>query len=135
MAGIYNNLNLPDQSASLLSGPPNWSKVLDQPVTARENWLQRNSYTSHWSRWYDCLNLPDQSASLLSGPSSWLKVTIVQKTFPTRFVQLPVSLNLSDPQQPVTDASEMPNSAGLVSLLPARSLLYQLLWRLIKFFL
>ena len=28
-------LNLPHQSASLLSGPPSWSKVLDQPVTAR----------------------------------------------------------------------------------------------------
>ena len=43
-------LNLPDQSASLLSGPPSWSKVLNQPVTAQRNWLQRNSCTSHWSR-------------------------------------------------------------------------------------
>ena len=44
-----------------------------------------------------CLNLPDQSASLLSGPPSWSKVTIDKKTFPTRFVQLPVRLILSDP--------------------------------------
>ena len=43
-------LNLPDQSASLLLGPPSWSKVLDQPVTARGYWFQRNSYTSHWSQ-------------------------------------------------------------------------------------
>ena len=43
-------LNLPDQSASLLSGTLSWSKVLDQPVTAPGNWLLRISYTSHWSR-------------------------------------------------------------------------------------
>ena len=71
--------------------------VLDQAVTAQGNWLQRNSYTSHWSWSDDCLNLLDQSASLLSATASWSKVTIDKKTFPTRFVQLPVSLILSDP--------------------------------------
>ena len=58
-----------------------------------------------------CLNLPDQSASLLSGPPSWSKVTIDKKSFPTRFVQLPVSLILSDPQQPVTGPGEMPTAS------------------------
>ena len=62
--GEMTRLNLPHQLASLLLGPPTWSKVLDQPVssllrvqvavsdqpvTARGNWLHRNSYTSHWS--------------------------------------------------------------------------------------
>ena len=71
--------------------------VSDQPVTAREIGYEEILIQVVGLGEMTCLNLPDQSASLLSGPPSWSKVLIDKKTFPTRFVQLPVSLILSDP--------------------------------------
>ena len=71
--------------------------VSEQPVTARGNWFREILIPVIGLGEMSCLNLPDQSASLLSGPPGWSKVTIDKKSFPTRFVQLPVSLILSDP--------------------------------------
>ena len=77
--------------------------ISDQPVTARGIGYREILIPVI----DDCLNLPDQSASLLLGPPSWSKLTIDKKTFPTRFVQLPVRL-INTSQFLVPD--EMPNS-------------------------
>ena len=88
-------LNLPEQSASLLSGPPGWSKVLDQPVTARGCWLERNSCTSHWSQVDDLsqptrpVSQPTVSENTLQGEPGPFQKQVTHKVSGTKVVFWP----------------------------------------------